>query len=339
MPKAKSKIQITNRRASYDYEFLETYDAGIVLVGTEIKSLRLGKASLADAFCYFVNGELYVKGMNISTYFWGSWNAVKEDMPKKRMPIIAELPAPETIDEEALAASLRDGSVDLVCVLGPTASGKTRYAVSLARRLGAEIISADSRQVYRGMDIGTGKDLSEYGDVPYHLIDIQPAGARYNVYEYQKDFVKAYQDIRGRGRVPLLCGGTGLYIEAATCGYDFDKRYPTVDPSLFPHNTFYIGTLVDRETRNARIDARLDARLAEGLVDEVRGLLDAGVPAETLIYYGLEYKFVTQHVLGILSYEEMRTLLGNAIHQFAKRQMTWFRGMERDGIVIHWTEV
>ena len=388
MPKAKSKIQITNRRASYDYEFLETYDAGIVLVGTEIKSLRLGKASLADAFCYFVNGELYVKGMNISTYFWGSWNshepardrkllltkrelrhlqqavkqkgrarrsltnarpsrkktcaarwnAVKGDMPKKRMPIIAELPAPETIDEEALAASLRDGSVDLVCVLGPTASGKTRYAVSLARRLGAEIISADSRQVYRGMDIGTGKDLSEYGDVPYHLIDIQPAGAKYNVYEFQKDFVKAYQDIRSRGRVPLLCGGTGLYIEAATCGYDFDKRYPTVDPALFPHNTFYIGTLVDRATRNARIDARLDARLAEGLVDEVSGLLDAGVPAETLIYYGLEYKFVTQHVLGILSYDEMRTLLANAIHQFAKRQMTWFRGMERDGIVIHWTE-
>jgi tRNA dimethylallyltransferase len=139
--------------------------------------------------------------------------------------------------------------------------------------------------------------------------------------------------------VPLLCGGTGLYIEAATCGYDFDKRYPVIDPALFPHNTYYIGTLVDRETRNARIDARLDARLAEGLVDEVRGLLDAGVPAETLIYYGLEYKFVTQHVLGILSYDEMRTLLGNAIHQFAKRQMTWFRGMERDGIVIHWTEV
>ena len=259
-------------------------------------------------------------------------------MPKKRIPMIVELPAPETIDEAALAEALRAGEVDLVCVLGPTASGKTRYAVSLARRLGAEIISADSRQVYRGMDIGTGKDLSEYGDVPYHLIDIQPAGARYNVYEYQKDFVKAYQDVRGRGRVPLLCGGTGLYIEAATCGYDFDKRYPVIDPVLFPRKTYYIGTLVDRETRNARIDARLDARLEEGLVDEVRGLLDAGIPAETLIYYGLEYKFVTQHVLGILSYDEMRTLLGNAIHQFAKRQMTWFRGMERDGIVIHWTE-
>jgi len=253
--------------------------------------------------------------------------------------MIAELPAPEAVDVDALAAALADGSVDLVCVLGPTASGKTRYAVSLARRLGAEIISADSRQVYRGMDIGTGKDLSEYGDVPYHLIDIRPAGSKYNVYEYQKDFVKVYQDVRGRGRVPLLCGGTGLYIEAATCGYDFDRKYPTVDPEHFPRNTYYIGTLVDRETRNARIDARLDARLAEGLVDEVRGLLDSGISADDLIYYGLEYKFVTQHILGILSYDEMRTLLGNAIHQFAKRQMTWFRGMERDGIVIHWTEV
>ena len=252
--------------------------------------------------------------------------------------MIVELPAPETIDVDALASALRDGTVDLVCVLGPTASGKTRYAVSLARRLGAEIISADSRQVYRGMDIGTGKDLSEYGDVPYHLIDIRPAGSKYNVYEYQKDFVKVYQEIRGRGVVPLLCGGTGLYIEAATCGYDFDKRYPVIDPALFPKNTYYIGTLVDRATRNARIDARLDARMAEGMADEVRGLLDSGVPAETLIYYGLEYKFVTQYVLGILSYDEMHTLLGNAIHQFAKRQMTWFRGMERDGIVIHWTE-
>ena len=252
--------------------------------------------------------------------------------------MIVELPAPETIDVDALASALRDGTVDLVCVLGPTASGKTRYAVSLARRLGAEIISADSRQVYRGMDIGTGKDLSEYGDVPYHLIDIRPAGSKYNVYEYQKDFVKVYQEIRGRGVVPLLCGGTGLYIEAATCGYDFDKRYPVIDPALFPKNTYYIGTLVDRATRNARIDARLNARLAEGMADEVRGLLDSGVPAETLIYYGLEYKFVTQYVLGILSYDEMHTLLGNAIHQFAKRQMTWFRGMERDGIVIHWTE-
>lgn len=256
----------------------------------------------------------------------------------------AELPQAETIDVPALACALRDGSLDLVCVLGPTASGKTRYAVGLARALTvlglpAEIISADSRQVYRGMDIGTGKDLCEYGEIPYHLIDIQPAGAKYNVYQYQKDFVGAYQDIRRRSRVPLLCGGTGLYIEAASCGYDFNKENPQIDPVLLPHSTYYIGTLVDRDTRNSRIDARLEARLREGLVDEVRGLLDGGVPAEDLIYYGLEYKFVTQHVLGILTHDEMFTLLSNAIHQFAKRQMTWFRGMERDGIVIHWTEV
>ena len=256
----------------------------------------------------------------------------------------AELPQAETIDVPALAGALRDGSIDLVCVLGPTASGKTRYAVGLARALAAlglpaEILSADSRQVYRGMDIGTGKDLCEYGEIPFHLIDIQPAGAKYNVYQYQQDFVEAYQDILRRGRVPVLCGGTGLYIEAASCGYDFNKENPRIDPALLPHSTYYIGTLVDRDTRNARIDARLEARLREGLVQEVRGLLDGGVPAEDLIYYGLEYKFVTQHVLGILTYDEMFTLLSNAIHQFAKRQMTWFRGMERDGITIHWTGV
>ena len=152
---------------------------------------------------------------------------------------------------------------------------------------------------------------------------------------WKSHFPAYFKQLLIRNRFSIQC----LQTVAATCGYDFDKRYPTVDPALFPHHTYYIGTLVDRATRNARIDARLDARLAEGLVDEVRGLLDGGIPAETLIYYGLEYKFVTQHVLGILSYDEMRTLLGNAIHQFAKRQMTWFRGMERDGIVIHWTEV
>ena len=265
-------------------------------------------------------------------------------MPKIHIPMTAELPQSEDIDINAIADALRSGSCDLVCVLGPTASGKTRYAVQLARSLNgtglsAEIISADSRQVYRGMDIGTGKDLCEYGEIPYHMIDIQPAGAKYNVYEYQKDFVKVYQDIRQRGCVPVLCGGTGLYIEAATCGYDFNKDNPTVDPALLPHSTYYIGTLVDRDTRNARIDARLRSRLEEGLVDEVRGLLNSGIPAEDLIYYGLEYKFVTQHILGILSEEELFTLLSNAIHQFAKRQMTWFRGMERDGITIHWTSV
>ena len=261
-------------------------------------------------------------------------------MPKQRLPIAAELPEAEVIDIPAVKRMFDCGEIDLICVLGPTASGKTRYAVSLARLLGnAEIISADSRQVYRGMDIGTGKDLGEYGDIPYHLIDIQPAGAKYNVYEYQKDFVKVYQDILRRGAIPILCGGTGLYIEAATCGYDFNKENPGVDASLLPHSTFYIGTLVDRETRNRRIDSRLESRLGEGLINEVEGLLSSGIPAEDLIYYGLEYKFVTQHVLGILSYEDMVSLLSNAIHQFAKRQMTWFRGMERDGIQIHWTEV
>ena len=266
-------------------------------------------------------------------------------MPKIRLPLPAELPPSETIDVVSIARALQDGSLDIVCVLGPTASGKTRYAVSLARELErcgtpkVEIISADSRQVYRGMDIGTGKDLCEYGNVPYHLIDIRPAGDRYNVYEYQKDFARAYQDIRSRGNVPLLCGGTGLYIEAATCAYDWGKEEAPVGPSLLPQHTYYIGTLVDRDTRNARIDARLKARLEEGMIDEVRGLLESGVSADTLIRYGLEYKFVTQHLLGLLSYDEMVLHLSNAIHQFAKRQMTWWRGMERDGVLIHWTEV
>lgn len=274
-------------------------------------------------------------------------------MPKMKLPIAAELPQPEHIDIDALAASWLDGSIDLVCVLGPTASGKTKYAVALAARLSeavsrlkpelgcvrCEILSADSRQVYRGMDIGTGKDLCEYGDVPYHLIDICEAGERYNVYRFQKDFADAYNDIRSRGSLPILCGGTGLYIESATRGYDFSKDNPQVDPSLLPQHTFYIGTLVDRDTRNARIDARLDARLEEGMVDEIRGLIDRGVPSENLIWYGLEYKFVTQYVLGEISYDFMKEHLGIAIHQFAKRQMTWFRGMERDGVEIHWTEV
>ena len=268
-------------------------------------------------------------------------------MPQIRIPMKAELPEGEIIDVESLVRSYRAGDIDMICVLGPTASGKTKYAVRLAKQiesmpeigLKCEIISADSRQVYRGMDIGTGKDLCEYDGIPYHLIDIQPAGARYNVYEYQKDFVKAYQDIRGRGVLPILCGGTGLYIEAASCKYDFNKEEPEIDVALLPHKTYYIGTLVDRKTRIARIDARLKARLEEGMVDEIRGLLDSGVPAETLLFYGLEYKFVTQYILGELTFEEMEFHLGIAIHQFAKRQMTWFRGMERDGIVIHWTEV
>ena len=302
-------------------------------------------------------------------------------MPHIRMTMPVELPEPEMIDVPALLQSCLAGETEMICVLGPTASGKTRYAVALARELNrllvesmgegvtappmlrrkrspegadpslperrgglaavfcVEIISADSRQVYVGMDIGSGKDLEEYGEIPVHLVDIAPAGSKYNVYRYQQDFAQVYADIRQRGCIPLLCGGTGLYIEAAARGYDFGKDQPTVDPSLLPSRTYFIGTLVSREVRNERIDARLRDRLEHGLVEEVKGLLDSGIPAEDLIYYGLEYKYVTQYVLGILSYEEMYTLLSNAIHQFAKRQMTWFRGMERDGVVIHWVEV
>ena len=281
-------------------------------------------------------------------------------------------------------------SFDLICILGPTASGKTRYAVQLAREIGGEILSGDSRQVYRGMDIGTGKDLSEYGEVPYHLIDIVDAGTKYNIYQYQHDFEAAYQDILSRGRRAILCGGSGLYLEAATCGYylpdvpadealraeldalpmeelvaryesirkphnttDYDTKqrliraleialweesHPVTHTSFLPKKTKYIGISVSREVRNARIDARLDARLKEGMVDEVRGLLESGIPPENLIYYGLEYKFVTLYLTGQLGYDEMVQNLRIAIHQFAKRQMTWFRGMERRGIEIEWIE-
>ena len=258
------------------------------------------------------------------------------------IPPMAALPEAETLDPAAILGSYRKGEHDLICVLGPTASGKTRWAVELCRKFNgiegapvAEIISADSRQVYRGMDIGTGKDLGEYGEIPYHLIDIAPAGYRYNIYQYQRDFSKVWEEIRRRGCIPVMCGGSGLYIEAATRAYKFPKQDCEIIEPL-PESTYYIGTLVSREERVERIDARLDSRLEEGLVDEVRGLLASGIEAEDLIYYGLEYKFVTQHVLGLISEEEMKIMLANAIHQFAKRQMTWFRGMERDGITIHW---
>lgn len=334
---------------------------------------------------------------------------------------MAELPPAEEINIREILDRYLSGEIDLICVLGPTASGKTRYAVGLAREInrlleeipgragddgksmsaGAEIISADSRQVYRGMDIGTGKDLSEYEEIPYHLMDIVEAGAKYNIFEYQRDFEKAYRDIVGRGGIPILCGGSGLYIEAATCGYslpevpadpqlraelekesdealiarlaalkplhnstDYDTRkrliraleiaiyeagHPVQRTAFLPKNTYYIGTLVSREERNARIDRRLDARLEEGMTEEIRSLIDGShpalapdhkpVPAEDLIYYGLEYKFVTLYITGELTFDQMRSQLATAIHQFAKRQMTWFRGMERKGIRIHWTEV
>ena len=265
-------------------------------------------------------------------------------MPRLKHSIPAEPPQAEQLDFGQLAGDYAAGRCDLIVVLGPTASGKTRYAVSLAERFGGEILSADSRQVYRGMDIGTGKDLAEYGSIPYHLIDIAEPGTQYNVWQFQQDFLRAYADIRARGAVPVLCGGTGMYINAVTRGYDFSEKTPlsaareAIPRDGFPQKPFFIGTLVDRDTRNARIDARLDARLQEGMVEEIRGLLERGVPAEVLISYGLEYKFVTLYLQGIFSFEEMRIQLATAIHQFAKRQMTWFRGMERSGALIHWVE-
>jgi tRNA dimethylallyltransferase len=291
-------------------------------------------------------------------------------------------------------------SSQLICILGPTASGKTKFAVRVAAQTDGEIISADSRQVYRGMDIGTGKDLSEYSfsgspqdqikKIPYHLIDIADAGTKYNIFEYQRDFHKAYNQIINKGKQPILCGGSGLYIEAATMGYSLPEvppdfalraeleRESTVDlvkrlaamkqlhntsdtesrkrliraleiaiymerhsinvASYPPVDTRYIGMLVSRDERIARIDKRLDERLKEGLIEEVKELMESGITADDLIYYGLEYKFVTLYLTGQISYETMRNRLAVAIHQFAKRQMTWFRGMERRGIKIEWVE-
>ncbi len=284
---------------------------------------------------------------------------------------------------------------DLITILGPTASGKTPLAAALAQRIGGEILSADSRQVYRRMDIGTGKDLSDYGNVPYHLIDICEPGTKYNLFQYQQDFFDAYQDIRSRGVQPILCGGTGLYIEAVLKGYHlspvpqnqplrdslegrsleeltemlkalkaksgsvmhnttdvdscqrairaieietYNLEHPMPLRELPPIPSTIIGVNIDRELRREKITRRLKARLDEGMVDEVRGLLDSGIPAEDLIYYGLEYKFLTEYVIGQLSYDEMFRQLEIAIHQFAKRQMTWFRGMERRGFTIHWID-
>ena len=288
----------------------------------------------------------------------------------------------------------------MITILGPTACGKTALAVSLAAKMGGEIISADSRQVYRGMDIGTGKDLSEYRmdgkQIPYHLIDIEEAGQKYNLFRFQEDFNAAYEDITSRGVQPILCGGTGLYMEAVLKGYalspvpqddnlrkklstrslgelkelliwlkarngsamhnetDVDTvsravraieiefhnlRHP-VDTRRVPAvGSLIVGLDVDRDVRRERITARLKARLEEGMVEEVRGLLEKdGITKEDLMYYGLEYKYVTAYVVGEMSYEDMFNQLEIAIHQFAKRQMTWFRGMERRGFNIHWLD-
>ena len=281
----------------------------------------------------------------------------------------------------------------LLVITGPTASGKTRRAVNVARHIGAEIVSADSRQIYRGMDIGTGKDIAEYGDVPFHMIDICDAGYRYNLFEYLRDASAACADIASRGLTPLVCGGTGMYVEALVNGLRLPEvpENPGLRKSLEGktldelttilagmktlHNTtdvdtakrairaieiqtwyaahpdeaaqastatarrrpaLIVGVDIDRDTRRERISARLSARITEGMTAEVQRLLDSGIPAENLIYYGLEYKYVTMHLIGQLTFHQMMHDLEIAIHQFAKRQMTWFRGMERRGLHIHW---
>ena len=283
---------------------------------------------------------------------------------------------------------------DLITILGPTASGKTPLAAALADRLHTEIISGDSRQVYRRMDLGTGKDLVDYvvdgRPVPYHLIDIVEPGYKYNVFEYQRDFLKAYEEITSRGKLPILCGGTGMYIESVLKGYrllpvpenpelraslegksleeltrilegykklhnstdvdtakrairaiEIEEYYKQQPPEYreFPSlKSLIVGVDIDRELRREKITRRLKQRLDEGMVEEVRGLLEEGIPAENLIYYGLEYKFLTQYAIGELTFDEMFHQLETAIHQFAKRQMTWFRGMERRGFKIHWLD-
>lgn len=281
---------------------------------------------------------------------------------------------------------------DLITILGPTASGKTSLAAALAARLKTEIISGDSRQVYRKMDLGTGKDLSDYVvdgyQVPYHLIDIVDPGYKYNVFEYQRDFLAAYEDMRSRGLLPILCGGTGMYLESILKGYrllpvpenkelrerlsskslaelteilshykklhnstdvdtvkrairaiEIEEYYLTQDVNArsFPEiHSLIIGVDINRELRREKITSRLKKRLEEGMVDEVKSLLEEGIHPDDLIYYGLEYKYLTLYAIGKLSYEEMFHQLEIAIHQFAKRQMTWFRGMERRGFQIHW---
>ena len=289
--------------------------------------------------------------------------------------------------------------MEMLTILGPTACGKTSFAVALADRLNGEIISADSRQVYRGMDLGTGKDLVDYSVngrlIPYHLIDIVDAGEKYNVYRYQHDFLIAYNDIVSRGRMPVLCGGTGLYLESVLRGYrlcpvpqnpelrksledklledlvkvlleykkttgnkmhnttdvdtaqrairaieieEYYKNHPLLDADFPDIDSLVVGLDISRELRRERISQRLRQRLDDGMLDEIRHLIDSGVAPDDLIYYGLEYKYLTLHVIGQLSYDEMFRQLEIAIHQFAKRQMTWFRGMERRGVEIHWID-
>lgn len=293
------------------------------------------------------------------------------------IPPPAPLPEPEDIRAEDLLALYLDGKVDLFCVMGPTASGKTKYAVRLAREFnallskmrqegadgqtapaqqsadassqsaapartaalptGAEILSGDSRQVYIGMDLGTGKDLADYGEIPYHLIDIVPAGSKYNICQYQRDFSAAFADCRKRGVIPILCGGSGLYIESVTRP-EYEMEDNLALNLELPRDVYFLSTIVDRETRRARIDRRLVERLDEGMLLEIERLLESGITPEDLIYYGLEYKYLTLYATGQMDVDTMIAQLQIAIHKFAKRQMTWLRGMEKDGIQIHWVK-
>ncbi|HEX2969640.1 MAG TPA: tRNA (adenosine(37)-N6)-dimethylallyltransferase MiaA [Bacteroidales bacterium] len=283
---------------------------------------------------------------------------------------------------------------DLVVITGPTASGKTCLAVSLARKLGGEVISADSRQVYRGMDIGTGKDTDDYmidgSMIPCHLIDIAEPGYKYNVFEYQRDFLKVYKDLKKRNVFPVVCGGSGMYADSIISGYKmvevppdsglraklekktieelkeilstyrplhnvtdtdtkkrviraieiehFSRNQNTASSSFPKINPLVVGISIDREIRRKRITERLYKRLESGMIDEVKMLIGKGIRHETLIYYGLEYKYITLYLMGRLSRAEMIHDLEISIHQFAKRQMTWFRGMERRGIKINWID-
>lgn len=237
---------------------------------------------------------------------------------------------------------MKNESLPIITVLGPTATGKTHIGVRLAAELGGEIVSADSRQVYRRMDIGTGKDISEYSfngkPVPYYLIDIVEPGVKYNVYQYQQAAFRAIQDIQSRQKPVVICGGSGLYIESVLQGYRFKFQE---DEQIFsdPVNSILFGLRGDRDLIRTRITQRLEARLQEGMVQEIQSLLDEGVDAQILIRYGLEYKFVTLYLLGEISYDEMFAQLNTAIHQFSKRQMTWFRRMERLSFDIHWLDV
>lgn len=279
----------------------------------------------------------------------------------------------------------------LLVITGPTASGKTARAVECAKAFNGEIISADSRQIYRKMDLGTGKDLDEYGDIPYHLIDIAPAGYKYNLYEFLRDAAITQTDIEAHGHLPIICGGTGLYIESYLKGLRLPKvpqnrqlrdslrdktleeltailsgmktlhnrtdvdspqrairaieiatyyqQHPDAAEQAKPHpveGATIVGIEIDRRKRRERITQRLHQRLNDGMLEEVKELLDSGIPADDLIYYGLEYKYLTLHLTGQLTYKQMTEQLEIAIHQFAKRQMTWFRGMERRGFKIHW---